>query len=403
MWQKVWSALLLLSVVAQKVHGFGYRSNFSATFGTDAIQHSFTEGSIAGMKIRLFSAYEWSGSNRGRIFTAGSIVALAYVEKGQLSALENLANQGRIKCRSREATSHSWEGSSSDEGNVKIVDIGENHIYSGTGILLSCNLHPTSPRVFALEGSSREVAFIGATANTPMPKWISSVPSISVVQKATHGRLEGRSGTHVCVNTVYGSRLSPLWLLEYLLYYRAIGADRVHIYNYGDIPVDAAVVLKELDSGSQVYGFVVNHDFRGIGCGHRVSRCEAGKVPLWSHGQLFAIHDCVFRAGLAGAKYVISGDIDEVLYISEGRDLTDALSTVFRAQSPGQYEGFTMDGQRRRACSMTHTYTVLGEGLLSGETSRSLALAGVRVKSRAQRNGIGSGGEGTKRVEVKEV
>ena len=38
---------------------------------------------------------------------------------------------------------------------------------------------------------------------------------------------------------------------------------------------------------------------------------------------------------------------------------------------------------------MTHTYTVLGEGLLSGETSRSLALAGVRVKSRAQRNGIG--------------
>ena len=341
------------------------------------------------MDIGLFSAYEWSGSNSGRIFAAGSVVVLALVNrKEHLPIIEDLANRGRIKCRLRRADTPDWDGGS-DAGSVSVIQIGENHVYPGTGVLLVCAVHPAGARSDLAKDSGREIGFLGAALNAPMPTWTKSTAAIPVLSKAWPSELRG--GTHVCLNTIYSARLSPLWLIEFLLYYKYIGAHRVHMYNYGDIHSDAVAALQLLDSSTHADGFVVNHDFRGIGCGHRVNRCENGQVPLWSHGQLFAIHDCAFRASLAGAKYAISGDIDEVLYVLKDHQLTEALDAVFHAQNAGRYKGFLLDGQQQRACSMTHTFTVLGEGLLT-HSSTSLALTGIRLKARAQQNGVGSGG-----------
>ena len=151
-------------------------------------------------------------------------------------------------------------------------------------------------------------------------------------------------------------------------------------------------MLDSLDIAQYDDGFVVHHDFRGLGCGYRMDRCEEGNVPLWSHAQLFAIHDCVFRASLAGAKYAISGDIDELVYVKAGYDVNGALDKVFSTQTAGTVEGLSFDGQHGRACSMTHTYTVLGEGLLSRTSLRSLAMGGITKKATTVQKGVGSAG-----------
>jgi hypothetical protein len=156
---------------------------------------------------------------------------------------------------------------------------------------------------------------------------------------------------------------------------------------------------------AKVDGFVVRHEFDGIGCSVRSdgNGCEAHAVAkLWSHGQLFAIHDCVLRvAASTSYAFAITGDLDELLRVGKSRQsqpLDGPLSSGGGASGPLVDAFVNLQAlhaeEHRAACFMLKSLTTLGVVAQANATTAGadFFLSRLRVQSGATK---GSGSLGS--------
>ena len=122
-----------------------------------------------------------------------------------------------------------------------------------------------------------------------------------------------------CLNPVYGLK-DPRWIIEFLEYHRAIGADHVHVYN-----VD--VHTPEIQEVFQIYRdekFITRHDWSGEASGEYTSKIT------YEHAKWAAQTDCALRSrGIY--DYALFSDIDEVIVKPDSDsnvDMNNVLTSV---------------------------------------------------------------------------
>lgn len=108
-----------------------------------------------------------------------------------------------------------------------------------------------------------------------------------------------------CTAPIHGIS-SYRFLIEYLLYYKAIGYDHMHLYLYETKFINQASALL-----ARFSDFVTIHDWSHVPAGG----VKSVHIANFEHGQRLARNDCFFRIrGLA--RYVSFGDIDELFTVN---------------------------------------------------------------------------------------
>lgn len=204
------------------------------------------QAGLPATPLLLFAAYEWAGADgpqEGDPYKHGTVVVLAYLkDRRQLS---QLSAPRYMACRAKNGDTGEWEKGVS---GVTAISIEENHIYDGVGVLIVCNTKAAAPSEVALVGSD-----VQRSLETTVP----------VVRKRAagggggggeggggEGGVEGAGGegssesTRYCLTTLYGSRLSVPYTIEWLLYTHALGIERIEVYDFGDMHPDMRAVRK---------------------------------------------------------------------------------------------------------------------------------------------------------------
>ncbi|CAI5975782.1 unnamed protein product [Closterium sp. NIES-65] len=118
----------------------------------------------------------------------------------------------------------------------------------------------------------------------------------------------------LCLPPLHGPSISPRALLEFLSYHRLIGITSFLLYNAGGAtdPV-RAVIHAQAEQGRVETGQGTAQAGQG-----RAELVEmAGlleREQLWNHGQVPALHDCLYRSRMA-ARWVLYLDLDDYLWL----------------------------------------------------------------------------------------
>lgn len=119
---------------------------------------------------------------------------------------------------------------------------------------------------------------------------------------------EPASLINVCVPVLRG-HLSTDWLRVFEAWYARLGARHFTMYSMG--------VHDALQLGTRSTVEVVNVDW-------------LTGYETWQDGQLWALHDCLYRSRAAGFKWGLFVDVDELLQLPTGMDLRDLIADMER-------------------------------------------------------------------------
>lgn len=140
----------------------------------------------------------------------------------------------------------------------------------------------------------------------------------------------------VCVPTVYGDYLATprglRWTSAFLDHYRALGAARVVLYAAappapppalgGDVELVHVAWLRSCAARTT--------RTPGRRHGARCQFAENRSIMYW--GQNFVLNDCLLRSAAAGAGWVLSVDLDELLALPEGGSLREFAAAAAAAR-----------------------------------------------------------------------
>ncbi|CAI5987234.1 unnamed protein product [Closterium sp. NIES-64] len=132
----------------------------------------------------------------------------------------------------------------------------------------------------------------------------------------------------LCLPPLHGPSISPRALLEFLSYHRLIGITSFLLYNAGGAtdPV-RAVIHAQSEQGRVETGQGTAHAGQGRAeTGQGTAQAGQGRAELvemagllereqlWNHGQVPALHDCLYRSRMA-AHWVLYLDLDDYLWL----------------------------------------------------------------------------------------
>ncbi|GJP55372.1 hypothetical protein CLOM_g14337 [Closterium sp. NIES-68] len=105
--------------------------------------------------------------------------------------------------------------------------------------------------------------------------------------------------TTLCLPPLYGPSILPRSLLEFLHYHRLFGADHSTLYDAGG----ATSAVRTTLAADVARGRVEIISLDGI-----------QPFNPWNHGQILALHDCLYRARVS-SQWVLYLDMDDFLYL----------------------------------------------------------------------------------------
>ena len=205
------------------------------------VQHGFVQVQVGSLELRLFSAYPWGDDLERQPLSSVMVLALLS-DRTQFGVLKKLAQMRRLLCRCQDHDTDVWE---TEDREVHVIEIGENHIYASVGVLLICG----APKSGTPSSSTRlkrvAIRVLQEKSDRDIPWSAVFDRSVEIVQGPQTPMMH-RTGVVHCLAPIHGALLSVPWVLEWMLYHRELGIDQVHVYAHEDISRDLMASIHAL-------------------------------------------------------------------------------------------------------------------------------------------------------------